>query len=668
MSDYENYLKSQKEKIKEIGIEAFQRVDKSATQIQKVIQQSKNPIQQNAIGPARPPVGAEYSESSSSEDEDDDVLKNDPIFKQAMMQKSLKQQQVGGNTNQRQQISNGKSDKEEEIKSKSQNSDSDDDDSDNEEINQRDMISKSQQMHKDITNLQDLFPISLEATLKGHQKKVTTLTIDQSGSRLASGANDYFLRLWDFNGMNQDMNSFRVLEPLEGHPIKALSFNSNSQNLLVVGGGPQICLVSRDGRKGNVSIKGDMYITDMAKTKGHVSSVNSGVFHPLEFNIFATGSLDATVRIWDSEKKLHGIEQQMTHVNIIKCTDQKGTKTEVDKIQYSKDGKIIMIGTQDGSLQGYSTQICHRPAFCMRGAHAAKNEYGGIHFFKDNFKLVTRNCDGTLKLWDLRNFKKPINYVDNLPSYSPGPSVCLSPDEKYILTGSSTSNHIKERDSFLYLYDSTTLDEVAKIKVGEDSITDMIWHPQLNQIIFGVGENIQIYFDQQKSKKGALNCISKKSRQVSIEDLHNNKPVISPHALPLFKESYSYNPQKQLKKIRTNPIVSHKPEQPQLGHSKGGQINNQSTITQFLMNTLNSAPSNREDAQQALLKMQEQADKNPMFITNAYKETQPEAVLDVEDRVKELEEQKFLQKIKEICPSCGLKICTCKNRYKFEYK
>lgn len=86
------------------------------------------------------------------------------------------------------------------------------------------------------------------------------------------------------------------------------------------------------------------------------------------------------------------------------------------------------------------------------------------------------------------------------------------------------------------------------------------------------------------------------------------------------------------------------------------------------MNTLNSAPSNREDAQEALLKMQEYADKNPMYITNAYKETQPEAVLDVEDRVKELEEQKYLQKLKEICPSCGLKICTCKNRFKFEYK
>lgn len=57
----------------------------------------------------------------------------------------------------------------------------------------------------------------------------------------------------------------------------------------------------------------------------------------------------------------------MTHVNLIKCTDQKGSKAEVDKIQYSKDGKLIMIGTKDGSLQGYSTQIFHRPAFCMRG-------------------------------------------------------------------------------------------------------------------------------------------------------------------------------------------------------------------------------------------------------------------------------------------------------------
>jgi WD40 repeat protein len=32
------------------------------------------------------------------------------------------------------------------------------------------------------------------------------------------------------------------------------------------------------------------------------------MFHPVDYNIFATGSSDSTVRIWDAEKKLAGIE------------------------------------------------------------------------------------------------------------------------------------------------------------------------------------------------------------------------------------------------------------------------------------------------------------------------------------------------------------------------
>lgn len=100
------------------------------------------------------------------------------------------------------------------------------------------------------------------------------------------------------------------------------------------------------------------------------------------------------------------------------------------------------------------------------GAHGPGEEYGGLKFFSDGVRLASRSCDGTLKLWDLRNFKKPVSYVDNLPSYAPGSSVCMSPDEKYLVTGCSTSKHITERDSFLYFYDASTLDEVAKVKVG----------------------------------------------------------------------------------------------------------------------------------------------------------------------------------------------------------
>lgn len=47
-------------------------------------------------------------------------------------------------------------------------------------------------------------------------------------------------------------------------------------------------------------VKGDQYITDMAKTKGHTAQLTSGCWHPYTKEEFLTSSLDATIRIWDS--------------------------------------------------------------------------------------------------------------------------------------------------------------------------------------------------------------------------------------------------------------------------------------------------------------------------------------------------------------------------------
>ncbi len=89
------------------------------------------------------------------------------------------------------------------------------------------------------------------------------MTINSSGSRLATGSNDYNVRLWDFNGMNRNMNSFRVVEPIPGHPIKSISFSADQRNILCVAGGTQIRLIDCDGIRGKWSIKGDMYLKDM---------------------------------------------------------------------------------------------------------------------------------------------------------------------------------------------------------------------------------------------------------------------------------------------------------------------------------------------------------------------------------------------------------------------
>jgi hypothetical protein len=69
--------------------------------------------------------------------------------------------------------------------------------------------------------------------------------------------------------MNKNMNSFRIIQPMEGYNINALSYSSNSANLLVVGG-KQAKILNRDGKEVLECMKGDMYIKDMLNTTGHV--------------------------------------------------------------------------------------------------------------------------------------------------------------------------------------------------------------------------------------------------------------------------------------------------------------------------------------------------------------------------------------------------------------
>ncbi|XP_031287401.1 uncharacterized protein LOC116146134 [Pistacia vera] len=65
-------------------------------------------------------------------------------------------------------------------------------------------------------------PMSNEIVLKGHTKVVSALAVDHSGSRVLSGSYDYTVRMYDFQGMNSRLQSFRQLEPFEGHQVPQL--------------------------------------------------------------------------------------------------------------------------------------------------------------------------------------------------------------------------------------------------------------------------------------------------------------------------------------------------------------------------------------------------------------------------------------------------------------
>lgn len=72
--------------------------------------------------------------------------------------------------------------------------------------------------------LRQQIPISHEVGLRGHHKSVTALAMDPAGSRVAVGAKDYLVLLYDFGGMDRTGKAFREVEPEEGNPVVALSF------------------------------------------------------------------------------------------------------------------------------------------------------------------------------------------------------------------------------------------------------------------------------------------------------------------------------------------------------------------------------------------------------------------------------------------------------------
>lgn len=139
--------------------------------------------------------------------------------------------------------------------------------------------------------------------------------------------------MYDFQGMNARLQSFRQLEPSEGHQVRSLSWSPTSDRFLCVTGSAQakvllvlipvllllltygavllglspnlsfVCwalqIYDRDGLTLGEFVKGDMYIRDLKNTKGHITGLTCGEWHPRTKETILTSSEDGSLRIWD---------------------------------------------------------------------------------------------------------------------------------------------------------------------------------------------------------------------------------------------------------------------------------------------------------------------------------------------------------------------------------
>ncbi|XP_075444571.1 WD repeat-containing protein 70 isoform X2 [Ascaphus truei] len=449
--------------------------------------------------------------------------------------------------------------------------------------------------------------------------KVSALGLDPSGARLVTGGLDYDVRFWDFAGMDGSLQAFRSLQPCECHQIKSLQYSNTGDVILVVSGNSQAKVLDRDGFPVMECVKGDQYIVDMANTKGHTAMLNGGCWHPKIKEEFMTCSNDGTVRTWD-------VNNEKKHKTVFKPRSMQGKRVIPTCCTYSRDGKLIAAGCQDGSIQIWDRNMNVHTKFQCRQAHAPNTDTSCVTFSYGATVLATRGGDDSLKTWDIRNFKKPLNVASGLSSYFSMTDCCFSPDDKLIITGTSVKRG--GGNGKLLFFDMATFQKIYEIDVTDASVVRCLWHPKLNQIMVGTANGLaKVYYDPIKSQRGAKLCVVKTQRKERHAETLTQDYIITPHALPMFREPRQRSTRKQLEKDRLDPLKSHKPEPPVAGPGRGGRVGTHGgTLSSFIVKNIALDKTDDSNPREAILRHAKDAEQNPYWVAPAYSKTQPNTV------------------------------------------
>lgn len=485
---------------------------------------------------------------------------------------------------------------------------------------------------------EDEFPVSHELVLKTHERSVTTLTVDPSGSRLITGSTDCTIKFHDFASMTPTtLRAFKSVDPTtskasansETHPVHHVEFNHLSPSqVLVVSATPQARIFSRDGEMLNEFVKGDMYLRDMHNTKGHISEITSGTWHPTDKNICVTAGTDSTLRIWDTTIIQRSQKDVIVHKSRAAGSAGRTRMTAVAWGSSAQSGSSLLVAAAlDGSMAMWGGEgPFTRPAAEIREAHKRDTWTGGIALSPDGRTVVSRGGDDTIKLWDTRKFKQPVSTVQHQSTsdqYS-NTNICFSPDASSIITGSLTGH--------LHILNPATLKPNLITPVTPNSpLTTVLWHPTLNQILTGSSNaETHVLYNPSTSTRGAAMVMSKAPKRRHIDDdpslTTDVSQGISGDGIVMPNGLIANSNQAALRHPNTGLTASGRSRDPRRPHIPMTTPFAKSQPDEaHIKNNIPLSSMRDEDPREALLKYAEKAEKEPMF-TNAWRHTQPKTI------------------------------------------
>eukprot|EP01012_Entosiphon_sulcatum_P032263 TRINITY_DN41054_c0_g1_i1.p1 TRINITY_DN41054_c0_g1~~TRINITY_DN41054_c0_g1_i1.p1 ORF type:complete len:544 (-),score=86.98 TRINITY_DN41054_c0_g1_i1:42-1673(-) len=477
-------------------------------------------------------------------------------------------------------------------------------------------------------------PITHEGLLKGHQKACCAVGLDMTGTRLATAGWEGLVKLWDFAGMTSSLQSFREVDPLGDdlgqYVMNQIAWSNGGDMFILARAHPQPVIYNREGKELVEFARGDVYVTDMANTKGHTAEITVCQWCPNDRTTILTGGKDSTLRLWDVE---YVNKKQAT---VIKTSQgvARWRRAPVTSGGYSPDGCAIIAGADDGSIFTWPEKgPFGRPALHIKNAHTNNTPITGISMNTARTMIVSRGgpCDESVKMWDVRNTRAPLFVERGLESTFDLTEVVFSPDEKTFVTGTSAKRG--EGKGNLVFWSTSTFKKVATVPVTDGSVIRLSWHRKLNQILVCAADSaVHVLFDPTLSRDGALLCCKKVKKYDPADAVLPSGEVYLPNSLKGMKEEMW----KEINKRKRDLYLPDKSGLPR-------KYKHESDIP-----SLERAPSSAhqmwkemgmtrnsirdDDPVEKLRQYAREAQDNPFYVDLAYKKNQPNPIFaDPED-------------------------------------
>eukprot|EP01133_Synstelium_polycarpum_P005871 gene5871-6790_t len=404
------------------------------------------------------------------------------------------------------------------------------------------------------------------------------MSLDPSGARLITGSYDCKVKFWDFNGMNSSLQSFREIEPVEGAQIRSINFNAKGDRFIVLPYTVQMKLYDRDG---------------------FANILTGAAWNPLEEEQVITSSIDSTIRLWD-------VNQPNKNLAVIKSRNNKGTRVGVTCCAYDVRGDVITGGVQDGSITMWDARSSlAKPKGQVAGAHS--NDISSVQYARDGITMISRSLDHTLKVWDLRALDQPLAVFADLQCDYLESNAVFGSHDRLIVTGTSALD--KEGFGTLVIYDRTTLTKMRQIRIPGASALHVLWNEKINQILVGCADGAtRFFYDPDRSTRGIRMCVNKAPRKKDPADFEPDRPIITPFALPLFKQP-NVGKKERTKKDRAR---MHRPEESSVKAATGSRGPN---LTQHLIKNIGLVNDEKwkVDPREAFLSVAQEAENDPKY-------------------------------------------------------